>query len=244
MTYMIIGASGFMGREVRRLLTQKQPDAAQILVDVSAGEEGVLPEPAMSPVRPDCIIDFSHHSATKTVTDYAVSAGVPLLEATTGQTPEELEMLHSAAKSVPVFFAANMSVGIAVLIRIAKQAAASFPDADIEIVEIHHNRKLDVPSGTALAIGRALCEVRPGAELVIGRHENGKRAKDQIDIHSLRMGNIAGVHEIHICTASQSLTLRHEAYNRALFAEGALEAASFLVGRPAGMYNMEDYLKG
>ena len=151
-------------------------------------------------------------------------------------------MIEAAAKKIPLFFASNMSIGIAVLIRMAKQAAKAFPDADIEIVETHHNRKLDVPSGTALTIGKALQTVRPDAVLNIGRHENGKREKREIDILSLRMGNIAGIHEIHICTQTQTLTLKHEAHDRKLFAEGAVDAARFLQGKCAGLYDMEDLL--
>lgn len=109
-------------------------------------------------------------------------------------------------------------------------------------METHHNRKIDVPSGTALSIGKALQEVRPNSVLSIGRHENGKRAQNQIDIHSLRMGNIVGIHEVHICTPSQTLTLKHEAHDRRLFAEGAIDAAKYLDSKPAGIYNMENLL--
>ena len=143
---------------------------------------------------------------------------------------------------MPVLFASNFSLGIVVLTALARQAAKAFPDADIEIVETHHNRKLDVPSGTALTLGRAIQSVRPGSRLVIGRHENGKREPDEIDVHSLRMGNIVGVHEIHICTDTQTLTLRHEAHDRALFAEGALTAVQWVVTMEPGLYDMEGIL--
>lgn len=239
---MINGAMGYMGREVLKLLGTRKPEIEVILVDVNADCESILTSPLDCKEKADCIIDFSHHSATKTLTDYAVSTDTPLVLATTGQTPEELAMIEDAAKRVPVFFASNMSLGIAVLICMAKQAAKAFPDADIEIVETHHNRKLDVPSGTALTIGKALQTVRPDAVLNIGRHENGKRAKKEIDIHSLRMGNVVGIHEVHICTQTQTITLRHEAHDRSLFAEGAIDAAKFLDRKPAGLYNMENLL--
>lgn len=242
MKYMINGAMGYMGREVLKLLGTRKPEIEVILVDVNADCESILTSPTDCKEKIDCIIDFSHHSATKTLTDYAVSTATPLVLATTGQTPEELAMIENAAKKIPVFFASNMSLGIAVLIRMAKEAAKAFPDADIEIVETHHNRKLDVPSGTALTIGKALQTVRPDAVLNIGRHENGKRAKKEIDIHSLRMGNVVGIHEVHICTQTQTITLRHEAHDRSLFAEGAIDAAKFLDRKPAGLYNMENLL--
>lgn len=242
MKYMINGAMGYMGREVLKLLGTRKPEIEVILVDVNADCESILTSPIDCKEKPDCIIDFSHHTATKTLTDYAVLTNTPLVLATTGQTPEELTMIEAAAKKIPVFFASNMSLGIAVLIRMAKEAAKAFPDADIEIVETHHNRKLDVPSGTALTIGKALQTVRPDAVLNIGRHENGKREKAQIDIHSLRMGNVVGIHEVHICTQTQTITLRHEAHDRSLFAEGAIDAAKFLDRKPAGLYNMENLL--
>lgn len=242
MKYLVHGAMGYMGREVLKLLGTQMPETEVILADVNSDCETTLKNICDCTETVDCIIDFSHHSATKTLTDFAVRTKTPLVIATTGQTPEELALIDAAAGEIPVFLASNMSVGIAVLIRMAKEAAKAFPDADIEIVEIHHNRKLDVPSGTALSIGHALQSVRPDAVLNIGRHENGRREKNQIDIHSLRMGNIAGIHEIHICTQTQTLTLRHEAHDRRLFAEGAIDAAKFLVGKPAGLYNIDHLL--
>lgn len=241
------GAGGRMGREIMRILSEGFRNCTLAAVVEARGLEAV-PYPAFTDiaecnVEADCIIDFSHHSATASLMAYAIERGLPIVVATTGQTPEELALIAEAAKKIPVFRAANMSVGVALLIELAKQAAAAFPEADIEIVETHHNQKLDVPSGTALAIANALCEVREDAELVVGRHENGKRRPEQIGIHSLRMGNVVGVHEIMINTGSQILTLKHEAVSRALFAEGAPVAAEWLVGQSAGLYGMADMLK-
>ena len=174
---------------------------------------------------------------------YAVSRKLPVVVATTGHTEAELEMIRKAADSVPVFWSGNMSVGIALLAKLAKQTAAMFPDADIEIVESHHNQKLDVPSGTALMLARAVQEARPDNRLLVGRHENGKREKGQIGIHSLRMGNTVGIHEVIVNTGTQVITLKHEAQDRALFAEGALAAAAFLIRQTPGLYTMEDMLK-
>jgi len=124
----------------------------------------------------------------------------------------------------------------------AAQAAQLFPDADIEIIERHHNRKVDVPSGTALLLARAMQAVREDSTLLIGRHENGKRTKKEIGIHSLRMGNEVGTHEIIISTGTQTITLKHEAEDRALFAEGAITAARFIAAQSAGVYAMQDML--
>ena len=239
MILMVNGACGYMGTEMIKQIKLNFPDAEMIPVDACESCTDVYHAPAQYEGKADCIVDFSHHSATQQLTQYAVATKTPLVIATTGQTPEELQMIYDAAKQIPVFFASNFSIGIAVLVRIAKEAAAAFPDADIEIVEVHHNRKLDVPSGTALTLAKAIQSVRKDATLNIGRPENGKREKNEIGMHSLRMGNVAGIHEIHICTPTQTLTLKHEVRNRALFAEGAVEAVKFLIGQPAGLYDME-----
>ena len=136
-----------------------------------------------------------------------------------------------------------MSLGIAVLSKLARQAAACFPEADIEIVEVHHNRKVDAPSGTAHMLFNAIREVRPDAVEVCGRAGEGKRKKNEIGVASLRMGNVVGIHEVHICTPSQTLTLRHEAGTRAMLAEGAVDAARFMEGKTVGIYTMAELLE-
>lgn len=190
----------------------------------------------------DVIIDFSHHSATKELTDYAVSRNLPIVICTTGQTDEDLELIRNASESVPVFFSANMSLGIAVLYNFARRAAELFPDADIEIVEAHHNRKLDAPSGTAKLLCDGICSVRPDAKPVYGRHGMAKREKNEIGMHSLRMGNETGMHEVLISTDHQTLSLKHNAHSREVFAEGAISAARFICGKPAGLYDMQSIL--
>ena len=191
----------------------------------------------------DCIIDFSNHLATKDVTAYAVKRNLPLVIATTGQSEEELSMIKKASESIPLFYSQNMSLGVAVLSCLAKITAKAFPDADIEIIEKHHNQKLDVPSGTALLLADAIKTTREELTYNIGRHENGKRQKNEVGIHSLRMGGEVGTHEIIFAMGSQVITLKHEAENRSLFAEGALSAADFLVKQEAGLYNMDNILE-
>ena len=165
---------------------------------------------------------------------------MPLVIATTGQDKYELSMIEHASKSIPVFHSANMSLGVALLCELAVTAAKAMPDADIEIVEAHHNRKLDAPSGTALMLANELKTVRENAEFQFGRHGNQKRTPSEIGIHALRLGNIVGEHEIILATATQKITLRHEAQTRALFAEGAIAAAGFLIGQRPGLYTMKD----
>ena len=193
-------------------------------------------------VKADVIIDFFHHLGTPALLDYAKKSGTPVVLATTGQTDEELDMISEAAQSVAIFRSANMSIGIAVLCELAKATVKSFPDADIEIIEKHHNRKLDAPSGTALLLADEIKSVREKTRYIYGRSGHAKRTPDEIGIHAVRMGNVVGDHEIIIATDSQTITLKHEAHSRALFAEGGVAAAKFLAGKPAGIYNMKSML--
>ena len=193
-------------------------------------------------VKADVIIDFSHHLGTAALLDYAKKSGTPVVLATTGHTDEELDMISEAAESVAIFRSANMSVGIALLCELAKTVAKSFPDADIEIIEKHHNRKLDAPSGTAILLADEIKSVREKTRYVYGRSGHAKRTPDEIGIHAVRMGNVVGDHEIIVATDSQTITLKHEAHSRALFAEGSVAAAKFLSGKSAGMYNMKSML--
>jgi len=190
----------------------------------------------------DCVIDFSHHTAVGDLMEFCTAKNLPVVVATTGQTPEEKQIIADAAKKIPVFFSANMSIGVALLADLAKRAAAVFPEANIEIVEKHHNQKLDVPSGTALLLAHRIQEALTDSVLLVGRHENGKRTAKEIGIHSLRLGNEVGTHEIIIATGTETITLKHEAENRSLFGDGALAAAAFLAGKPAGLYSMRDII--
>ena len=246
MKIIIHGIGGRMGAEVARL-TLSGMRGAELLcgVDPYGTLNGALCYDAFDKVdgKADCIIDFSHHSATKVLLDYAVRTGTPVILATTGHTEDELEAIRIAAESVAIFHAANMSLGVALLIELAKIAARTMPDAEIEIIEKHHDRKLDAPSGTALAIANAIKTVRDDAFFVYGRSGQAKRTKEEIGIHAIRLGNIVGEHEVIVGTDSQTVTLKHEAHTRALFAEGALAAAEFIIGKSAGLYSMPDMIK-
>ena len=207
------------------------------------GENGVPKTfEELGAVSADVVIDFSHHTAIASVLAYAKSIGAAAVIGTTGHTAEEKALIFSAAEELPVFYAGNVSLGIAVLCRLVKQAAAFFPDADIEIVEIHHTRKVDAPSGTAHMLFNAIKEVRKDAVENCGRSGEGKRTKNEIGVHALRMGNVVGIHEVHITTANQSLVLKHESGSRAMLADGAVDAAKFMVGKGKGLYDMESIL--
>ncbi len=240
-----------MGTEVAKLVLagyRGAEPAGMTGVDINAcGAEGcpcahTFGEAGGAPFADaDVIVDFSHHSLTAELLAYAVEHHIPAVIATTGHTEEEKAAITAAAEQIPVFFAANFSLGVALLIDTARQVAAALPEAEIEIIEKHHDRKLDAPSGTALAIADALCRVRPEAALVTGRSGYGKRTPQEIGIHAVRMGNIVGEHEVIIGTPNQTITLKHEAHDRAIFAEGALAAAAFLVQRSeARVYGMTD----
>lgn len=238
MKAVICGANGAMGKLICGILGD------EVVGKVSVDGENGVPKTfgELGRVEADMVIDFSHHTAVKDVLSYAKELGIAAVIGTTGHTQEEKQLIFDAAREIPVFYSGNMSLGIAVLCRLAKEAAAYFPDADIEIVEVHHNRKVDAPSGTALMLFNAIREVRPEATAHCGRAGEGKRTKEEIGISSLRLGSTVGIHEVHIHTGTQSLTLKHEAVTRAMLADGAVAAARYMEGKGLGLYNMESML--
>ena len=238
MRAVVCGANGAMGR----LICAALGDA--VIGKVSIDGENGVPKTfeELGAVSADVVIDFSHHTAIADVLAYAKKIGSAAVIGTTGHTAEEKSLIFAASEEIPVFYAGNVSLGIAVLCRLVKQAASFFPDADIEIVEIHHTRKVDAPSGTAHMLFNAVKEVRPDAVENCGRSGEGKRTKNEIGVHALRMGNVVGIHEVHITTANQSLVLKHESGSRAMLADGAVDAAKFMVGKGKGLYDMESIL--
>ena len=245
MKVIVNGAGGRMGQVLCSLIeeSEKYSLAAKVSAEFETDKDNLIFKNICEFCgEADMIIDFSHHSATADLCAYAKSNSLPLIIATTGHTEEENAVISETSKYVPIFKSGNMSLGVALVSCLAKIAAKAFPDADIEIVEKHHNQKLDVPSGTALLLADAIKSVKPEAEYNIGRHENGKRSKNEIGIHSLRMGGEVGTHEIIFAMNSQVVTLKPESQNRSLFAEGAVSAADFLISQKAGLYNMDDIL--
>ena len=239
MKAVICGANGAMGKLICGILGDEV--VGRVSIDGENGVPKTFEE--LGEVEADVVVDFSHHTAISGVLDYAKKIGAAAVIGTTGHTEAEKALIYAAAKEIPVFFSGNMSMGIAVLCRLAKEAAKYFPDADIEIVEAHHNRKVDAPSGTALMLFNAVKEVRPNAWANCGRSGECKRTKDEIGISALRMGTVVGVHEVILHTGTQQLTLKHEAVTRAMLADGAVDAARFMLGKPTGLYNMESSLE-
>ena len=239
MRAIVCGANGAMGKLICGILGDEV--VGKVSIDGENGVPKTFEE--LGAVSADVIIDFSHHTAVGSVLNYAKTIGAAAVIGTTGHDDEEKALIAAASEEIPVFFSGNVSMGIAVLCRLAKQAASFFPDANIEIVEVHHTRKVDAPSGTALMLFNAVKEVRPDAWANCGRSGEGKRTPEEIGIHALRMGNVVGIHEVHIVTPNQSLTLKHESGSRAMLADGAVDAARFIAGKPAGLYNMENILE-
>ena len=238
MRAIVCGANGAMGKLICGILGSEV--VGRVSIDGADNVPKTFAE--LGEVTADVVVDFSHHTAIADVLAYAKQIGAAAVIGTTGHTDGEKALIHAAAEEIPVFYAGNVSLGIAVLCRLVKQAASYFPEADIEIVEIHHTRKVDAPSGTAHMLFNAVKEVRPNAWENCGRAGEGKRTKDEIGVHALRMGNVVGIHEVHINTGNQTLVLKHESGSRAMLADGAVAAARFMEGKGRGLYNMESIL--
>ena len=201
---------------------------------------------ALDPEHGDVLVDFSTPSALRASLDQAVSAGVPILVGTTGLDASADALIATAAESVAVLRAANTSLGIAILATLVERAAAVLgPGWDIEIQDIHHRMKADAPSGTALALGEAAARGR-GTDAAAERGRDGtglKRADGAIGYAALRGGTVVGDHDVHFLGPDERLVLSHRAESRAIFARGALAAARYLVGKPAGLYTMRDVIE-
>lgn len=178
--------------------------------------------------------------------DYAVEKGVAIIMATTGLSDENRKRLVAEADKIPVFFSANMSLGVNLLIDLAKKATAVLEENfDIEIIERHHNQKIDAPSGTALAIADAIADTAIGSKnYVYDRHSvRKKRSKDEIGIHAVRGGTIVGQHDVIFAGVDEVIEIKHTATSKEVFAVGALKAAKFMKDKPAGYYSMNDLFK-
>ena len=240
---IVSGALGRMGSITVDKVKAAEDMHLAAAVDVFAKEGDVLSSLDQFEGQADLIIDFSHHTGTPALMQWAVDHNTAVIMCTTGHDEAEKAVIQEAGKKIPVFFSANMSLGVALLAELAKKTATAFPDADIEIVETHHNRKVDAPSGTALLLGNAIKAVRSSAVFNMGRSGMAKRTPEEIGFHAIRRGNIPGIHEVIVSTDNQCITLKHEVYDRALFADGALSAARFLAGKAPGMYEMADIIK-
>ena len=246
---LVSGCNGHMGHVVCDCIAARTDCAA------AAGLDLVLPEHSSFPVftKPeditagvDVIIDFSHPSVLSPLLAYAVKNGIPAVLCTTGYSKEQVEEIKEASKKIPVFYSRNMSLGINLLIGLSKKAAQVLgEDFDIEIIEKHHNQKIDAPSGTALMIADAISSVEDRQmTYMYDRHsQRKKRNSDEIGIHSIRGGTIVGEHEVIFAGHHEVITLSHSAQSKEVFAAGAVNAAVFLSTQAPGLYSMPDLLK-
>ncbi len=244
---LITGCSGKMGASL--LNVAKSRDDCKIIAGVDIAEPQSKDfEYARSfselKTEADVIVDFSNPAVLSSMLEYAQEKKLPVVICTTGFNEQQIVEINEASKNIPVFRSGNMSLGINLIIELAKKASAVLVDGfDIEIIEQHHNLKLDAPSGTALMIADAVSEVKTDAEYVYDRHAyRKKRDRKEIGIHSVRGGNIVGEHEIIFAGQDEILKISHSARSKAVFAVGALNAAVFLKDKEPGMYDMSDLL--
>ncbi|WP_136161650.1 4-hydroxy-tetrahydrodipicolinate reductase [Sphingomonas flavalba] len=239
----ILGAAGRMGRAITAVAAEK---GVSVAGGVDRGEAIVGPHAdAAALARASAVlIDFSVPAALPGHLDAAAAAGTPILIGTTGLRADDHARIDRAAASVAVLQSANTSLGVNLLASLVEQAAARLgPDWDIEVVEMHHRHKVDAPSGTALLLGAAAARGRGVAlDAVASTDRNGRRAEGAIGFASLRGGSVAGDHLVVLAGEGERIELGHRAESRAIFARGAVAAAEWLIGRPAGRYTMNDVL--
>lgn len=245
---LLSGACGKMGRVITDKVNEGN-DGLKIICGVDIAAD-VMPYPVYSSFdsvaeRPDVIIDFSSVNALDGVLKYALSEHIPVVLATTGYTQEQHRQIMKAAEVIPVFYTANMSLGVNLLSALSKKAAEVLGnDFDVEIIEKHHNQKLDAPSGTALMLAQAVNSAADDRYYYeYDRHsKRQKRNKNEIGIHSVRGGTIVGEHSVIFAGNDEIVTLTHTATSKTIFAVGALRAAKFIFEKPAGIYDMGSIL--
>jgi len=246
---ILSGANGKMGQVIQNCV-QERPDCAVVAgIDKntdSAHGYHVFEKASDCGAEADVIIDFSHPAVLEDLLELAVSRRIPAVIATTGLGAEQISRIHDTAKEIPIFFSANMSLGVNLMRELSKIAAKVLgADFDIEIVERHHNQKIDAPSGTALMLADAISEeLAQKPQYVYDRHsQRKKRSKNEIGLHSVRGGTIVGSHEVIFAGRDEILTISHEANSKEIFATGAVNAAIFLHNKTPGLYSMSDLIE-
>jgi 4-hydroxy-tetrahydrodipicolinate reductase len=252
----IAGAGGRMGRRLVALAAED--DSLKVTaalvesidpklgVDVEGAESGLKYADSLTGIF-DVLIDFTLAAGTMTCLEHCVAGKSAMVIGTTGHSPDQLKKIEQAARAIPIVKATNFSLGVNIMIDLVAQMAKSLGDGyDIELIEHHHKRKIDAPSGTAVSLLDSLINAKGWSkeDLVHGREgETGQRPAKQIGVHAVRMGDIVGHHEVHFSGPGETLTIRHTAGSRDVFAAGALRAAKWVAGRAPGMYTMKDVIQ-
>ena len=246
---ILIGCHGYMGRVVTDMVADEPAVTIVAGVDIHTQRQDNYPvytSPDNIIEKADVILDFSNPSALDGLLKYAISNKLPVVLCATGYSKEQLAGIKNAAKKIPVFHSGNMSLGINLLADLIKRACEILgEDFDIEIVERHHRRKVDAPSGTAIMLADAAANALPDKpEYIFERESKRKpRSSNEIGISAVRGGTIVGVHEVIFAGQDEVIELRHTAASRDIFASGALKAAKYMMKKPPGMYNMKDVLR-
>ncbi len=251
MNILIYGIGGTMGSVVYSRLKEEADLTACCGVDkfLSGKEDSRFDIPIYANCQQvteniDCIIDFSNHSCVYDYIPYATKNAIPCVVATTGFDSKEQSLIDEASKIIPIFQTGNMSLGINIIEQLIKVATTLVGNkSDIEIIEMHHNRKIDAPSGTAKMLANAIKEISPNKKLVYGREGiTGKRNQDEIGIHSIRGGSLVGKHDVLFILNDEVITISHESQDKTIFASGSIDAARFILTKKNGIYNMQDLL--
>lgn len=241
------GCNGKMGQVITGLIAGD--DEIEIVAGIDARNDRENPYPVFTDlkdcdVEADAIIDFSNASAVESLLAYSIKRQIPVVVCTTGLSQEQIGKLHEASEKVAVLFSYNMSLGINMLLKLLKEAAKILAPAgfDMEIVEKHHNQKVDAPSGTAIALANSINDALGNVyEYKYDRSgERKKRDKLEIGMHAVRGGTIVGEHEVIFAGTDEVIEFKHTAYSKSVFGKGAVQAAKFLAGKPAGLYTMAD----
>ena len=246
---IMLGCNGRMGQMITDMV--KQDDECMIVagIDIVDNRDNGYPvytKLADCDVEADAMIDFTSATDFESRMDYAVDKQIPIIECSTGLSEEQMDYLKKASEKVAVLKSANMSLGINLLMKLLKEAAVKLAGDgfDVEIVEKHHNQKLDAPSGTALALADSINEAMDDRyEYIYDRSQvRQKRDKKELGISAVRGGTIVGEHEVIFAGTDEVITFKHTAYSRAVFAKGSITAAKYLKGKAAGLYDMSDVL--
>ena len=244
---LLNGALGAMGNMVAKVISQQ--DDIMVMAGIDKSPSSTFAFPVYTSFKdisgkPDALIDFSHPDALASILDYCIDNYIPAVICTTAHSEAQRIMIEEAAKVIPVYYSYNNSVGICLMQSLVKTTSGVLEDFDVEIIEKHHRRKLDAPSGTALMLANAVNEAfDEDRELIFDRHQRSiQRPKNEIGMHSIRGGTVVGEHSVIFLGQDEVIEIKHTAFSREVFATGAVRAVRFIIGKPSGLYNMKDVL--